>query len=375
MQTGVIRRLGIALTATAVFMLAAACGGSDSPSSSADGSGASKAKVLYAEQPTSLPVTEPLTKPAPKDVSVVWVAAQFVQSQQLQAGLSEAAGVLGWNLKTFNYDAANPATIASSIESAIAAKPDVIVLNGLMKADIPGAIAKARAASIPIVLTATPDESENGVYTVLHTGVKDAFSGTQLAANVAAESKDSGTVGHVLQMTVPQVSTYLQPVDEAFEAELADKCPKCTRDLLKIDLADVFNGNAAKQVVSYIQSHPDINYVVPDSSDLGNGLRAALNAAGLNDVKIFGSTVGQAQISELQHGGPGLWTVQSYHVQGWVIADEVLRILVGDPTDLWKDDKSFVYVLSADNADGVDAKDPQFPKGYEDMFKKMWGLS
>ncbi len=196
--------------------------------------------------------------------------------------------------------------------------------------------------------------------------------GEIVASTLAADAAKTGKTAHVLQLTVPAAASVLDPEDAGVKSELAALCPDCTRDLLDLNLADVYNGKYTQQVVSYLQRHPQINYIVSDSGQLGDGLPAALAQAGISNVKIYGMSATNVQINELKGGQPGAWTVQPYQVIGWMIADQIARVTVGDPTDVW-DNEHLAYVVTSANAKGVNPSDPEFPAGYEAQFKKLWG--
>ncbi len=136
----------------------------------------------------------------------------------------------------------------------------------------------------------------------------------------------------------------------------------------------MFAGKGVGAVISDLQKHPDINYVVADAAQLAIGLDSALQQAGRTDVKIFGALPSAAQLESLAGGAAGAWVTDPIGVAGWAMVDEVARLLTGDTTNPWKD-ATLAYVITKDNVTGVDTKDPEFPKGYQDAFKKMWGIN
>ena len=54
--------------------------------------------------------------------------------------------------------------------------------------------------------------------------------------------------------------------------------------------------------MSFLRSHPDTKYVIQSTDSLFTGLPAALKAAGLNDVKIFGEGPGYANLKNIATG-------------------------------------------------------------------------
>lgn len=377
MRARVARRHGFAAVAIAmVALLTAACGsngaGTDaSTPAKTTTSGGSTVASAYLKPPTTLPVSTPVTKPIPSGLKLIFIQGGFPQSQTIFKGLQAAAGVLGWSVSSMNYDSTNPATIPSAIQSAIAQKPAAIILNGPLVAQYASVIPQAIAAGVPLIPAATSDTAQNGVYPVINSDLDNSQVAKLLTDSLVADAQKAGVTAHVLQLTVPVVKVVLGPEDDGVASELKAKCPQCTRDLLNLNLPDVYSGKYTQQVVSYLQSHPDINYIVSDSGQLGDGLPQALQQAGLSKVVDYGVSATNVQIQQLKSGAPGAWTVQPYQVWGWIIADQVARLKIGDPTNLWENDK-LGYVVTSANAEDVDPNDQEFPVGYEDMFKKMW---
>lgn len=377
------RRLGLASAAAAVATLAAACSNSGSstttksdPASEAPtSSSAAIDAASYLTPPTALPVTTPVSKAIPTGYKIIFIQGPYPQADTIYKGMSAAAAVLGWSVKHVVYDPTNPATITTSIESAIAERPNAIVLNGVQYEQFSTEIPKATAAHVPLFPTIVPAttvaKAQNGVYPVLNADIENGHAGEILGATLAADAAKTGKTAHVLQLTVPVVKVALEPEDNGVKSELSARCPDCTRDLLNINLPDVFNGKYTQQVVSYLQSHPNVNYVVSDSGQLEDGLGAALQQAGLANVKRYGLSATNVQINELQSGQPGAWTVQPYQVYGWIIIDRIARVALGDTTDPWADEH-MGYVVTAANVKGIDPNDPEFPAGYQHQFMKLW---
>lgn len=360
-------QIGLALV---VALAVTACGSSDGGGSSGPVDIETEDVSSFFEAPDTITVSKPLSKPMPSDLNVVNIRAGFPQGMRIEAGLKDAADLLGWHVKTIIYDPANPPTVASAIESALAEKPDAVLLNGLLREQFAAQIPKAIEAGIPLIPTVTPGVPEEGVYPVIDTNVEHEVMGTLITQALLADAEAAGTAAHVLQLTAPAIAVYLKPFDDAAAKEIKTKCPKCTHELLENDLPDILGGTYTKGVVSYLQRNPDINYILADADGLATGLPAALKQAGLHDIKIFGVSASKVQIDELRAGAPGAWAVQPYDEWGWIIADQIARTVVDDPTDLWAKD-SLTQLINADNADDV-ADDPSFPENYREQFKALW---
>lgn len=388
MRFGRLRRIGVATAAIAALTLAAACSssggstastngsqpGSHFRSGSADVGGQNSATVAsYMRPPTTLPVSMPVSKAIPTGAKVVFLAQPFSQSLSLANGLKDAARVLGWRVQVLKYDPANPPTFTTSLNTAISEKPTAIVITGALRQQFAAQIPIARAAHIALVPAITPEiDQQPGVYPVLNSDAELGYQAKMIAQTVLADAASSGQTAHILQITVPEVAAYLSIEDTVVQNEISTKCSRCTRDLLKVNLANLFNGNYTQQVVSYLQSHPDINYILSDSGQAGDGLAAALSQAGLTKVKRYGIAATNLQIQALKNGQPETWTIQPFRADGWIIADQVARVMVGDPTDLWKNEHLAYVVTSSNVPDVTNPDDAAVPADYQAQFEKLW---
>lgn len=369
MQFTSSRRAAALAVSVAVLALASACsGGADGTNSIAADRDTS---AEHFNPPGELSVTTPLTKAAPDGLDVVFVSAGLSQTEAILSGLEAAGEVLGWSIDSMTYDLTNPATINSTIESAIAASPDAIVLNGLLEKDVASTLPLAKEAGIPIIPAASVIPAADGIYPVLLPDVEYTYSAKILADTILADAEAADTDAHVLQLTLPSVAAIVEPFDAGVESGIKE-CAECSYDVLGVGIPELRSGAYTGQVVSQIQRNPDTNVVVADSHSLSEGLRAALDQAGLNKVAIYGLNPEKSQIAQLQAGDAGAWVAQPYVVKGWIVADQIARAVVGDDTDLWNEE-TLAYVLTASNVDGVDPAGPQFPAGYETMFKNLWG--
>jgi ribose transport system substrate-binding protein len=356
-----------------------ACSSAADPASKSDRSNGSSITISaadaegYLTPPAQLPVTTPVSKPVPTGLHVVLVHLPFAQSISMLKGLKEASAVLDWTVDDLTYDPANPATLESTLETALSKKPDAILTTGALITQLGSFIPKAQAAGIPLIPTFTPEAGQKGVYPVINTAAQYAYHSKILTETLLAQAAEAGDTPNVLEITVPEVAAILAPIQKGVKQSLSQHCPNCKFHVLNVSLADLFAGASSHQVVSYLQSHPDVKYVISDSGQIGTGLNEAIAAAGLTDVKTYGIEASDVQIKELTRGAKGAWTVGSFVVDGWILADQVARVVVGDPTDVWTDAHTG-YVATSQNAGDIqDPTDPMFPANFKDEFTALWG--
>lgn len=379
MRSTALRRLGVTL-AVGTLALATGCGGGEEDSgSSGEGSGETSITVTQADieeyltPPEDLPVDTPLSQPAPTGIRVTFVGLPFSQSVSLLKGLEDAAEVLDWTVENLTFDPANPATLGTTLDTALSQQPDAILITGALTEQFASFIPEAQAAGVPLIPTYTPEDAQDGVYPVLKPVAQYEFLAGMLVDALAADAAEAGVTPHVVELTNPEVAPILGSIQVAVRERLSEVCPDCTHDVLDIPLADLFNGQNVQSIVSYLQSHPDVNYIIPESGQNGVGLEAALASAGLTDVKIFGNSATDVQIEALANGAEGAWTVESFEVGGWIMADQVARAVVADPTDVW-DEYELGYLLTSENAGDIEnPADPLFPADYREEFTALWG--
>jgi ribose transport system substrate-binding protein len=127
--------------------------------------------------------------------------------------------------------------------------------------------------------------------------------------------------------------------------------------------------------VSYLRSHPQVNYVVLSVSNaLGAGLPAALRAAGLADkVKIVGQSADTQTFQDVQAKNIDSVTAYDYYTIDYLMLDALARHFAGVPQ---QPSTLPLWIVTADNMP-AEATKGLFPvvQSYEDEFKKLWGKS
>ena len=79
-------------------------------------------------------------------------------------------------------------------------------------------------------------------------------------------------------------------------------CPGCSTGELELTVDDLAGGQVVPKLVAYLQSNPETNYVLFNFADLEIGVPEALEAAGLDKVKLIGNGGGPQQFEALVAG-------------------------------------------------------------------------
>lgn len=363
-------RRWLAIAAVGALVLAG-CSSRESDSSGGGGKSDGETSELLT-QPTELPVTDPVEGEIPAALTVAYLYNGIDQSTSFLNGMKAAGAELGWKMQEFTYDPANPASFESAVASAIKSGPGAIVTTALVQQQLDPVYALTAKAGIPLITSVSSTGADENLYPVLTTQVNTAHAANQTAQQLVLDAGDSPI--HVAEVTVPQFADTLGSMAAEVEEVVTAACAECSHDLVKVSLADVLSGQHVGQVVSYLQTHPDVNYIFADSAQIALGLDAQLQQAGLADVQVYGAIPSAAQLGAVKGGTPGAWATFPLEVMGWAMIDTVARAVAGDNSNPWQD-ATLSYVVNSSNVDGIDIENPEFPAGYEDQFKDLWGRS
>jgi ABC-type sugar transport system substrate-binding protein len=363
--------------AVAMALVLAGCGGSSSDSSdggsskSAISAGVKAELAKYLEPPTSLVVDTPLSKTPPQGKKVVLLSNGIEIVQQTGAGIKAAAEALGWSFSTLTYDQNNPATINSSMLAAIGKGADVVMLTATDTSIYSNALKEARKKGTAIIDISSGNKPTDGVTALVNNASQNGPVWGKIAAlGILADAAKAGTVPNVGIVTTPVFQTILGPTDDAASAAVKANCSSCGVDSIQVSPNDVFGGKTPAAVVSYLQRHPKVNYLLLGASIFDQGLQPALKAAGLDKIKIFGAAPLDAQLKAVAAGQEGGWVADPLNVLGWMAVDAAARSFTGDDPTVYNKVGIPTYLITkANSSTGL-----QVPVDYQDQFKKMWGL-
>jgi ribose transport system substrate-binding protein len=371
-------RLSSALAVVVACVMAlAACGddSSDSGSSNASSGGnsnaATSAPAPRTTPPTEIKVTEPLSAPPDKGKTFFWLQCELPICGKIGGGVKDAVAAAGWNYDSLAFKSADP---GAGIESALQRKPDAIGITGIPSAAIKSQLADAAKAGVPVVTCSPGPEKPSPTTYGAICSTTTAPDGENLALWAI---KDSGGKANIVSVTVPSFPSLATTVNGT--KETVDKyCPDCSADALDVTVDDLGGGQVAPKLVAYLQSHPDVNYVLFTFADLASGVPEALKSAGLSDkVKLIGNGGTDAQFKGVANGAKEAWGAFPSPYEGWVMVDAALRLVAdgkvpaGYQAEL---DSNPTYIV--DTAESAKELAPSYewpgPENYQDQFKKLW---
>jgi ABC-type sugar transport system substrate-binding protein len=376
-------RVALALIAgtLATTCLAACSTASSSPSPSASaaaaggGTGTSGALTQYTAIPTALPVTSPLSKKPPVGVKVVFLQNGQTPGEQFSAALQGAVKILGWTEQDVNFDAANPASIGSAFQIAVNGGAKVIVVQGLDAALYSKFVPAARAKHIVVVDTVSSGTTIPGVTYVDRSDSEGKPVAAIAVAAIMADAKTRHITPHVLTVSSVLFTSLLTPTIDDIAADVKSAaCGACSSNVFDLSAQATISNAVAAPVVSYLQSHRDINYLFTPNGSLSTGLLSAVQQAGLGtSIRLVGATPLPAQIAELKTGNPQNlgWIADSIVVVAWMSVDAAARVLVGDDAAMYAHVAAPTWLLTNDSGSEL-VPDPVAPTDYASKFAALW---
>ena len=379
------RRLAASATAGLLVLALSACGGNAAPATVA-GAGAPAADPAslaaaqtnldkYLAAPTSIQQSVTLTKVPPRK-KVGFVQCADPACAKLATYIKAATGALGWDLVTVNATATDP---GAAIQQAIDAGVDYIATTGFPVALFKQQMAEAKAKGIGMFLcfsTDVPAGPANNLYSDCYDSTAAAAYATAMADYLIVRSK---AAANVLVVSIPTYPILTAQVD-AMRAELGKNCPTCKTDTLEVTVNDLVGGGVPQSISSYLQAHPDVNYVSFTYASLANGVAPALRAAGLSSkVNLVGTQGSQPQMKEVASGTSAAWSALPQELSMWTMVDQMARLSVGQ-WSLADERKAavppFYLVTTADAANALVNLDDGWPgpTGFQDTFRKLWGV-
>jgi ABC-type sugar transport system substrate-binding protein len=329
------------------------------------------ALAAYSAVPKSLVVSSSLShRPAKK--TDVYLNNGVGIAQEIGSGIQAASSALGWSYSTLSVNQNNPATITSAMLEAINHGANAVMLTATPVAIYKPALAVAKKKGVAIIDIASGNPPTSGITSLVDNSSRN---GTQFGAPIALAAiqaaAKAGTNANIVLVTSPIFQTILGSTVSGAQRAVTKYCPKCTFNVFNIAANDLFGGQTASDVVSYLQSHPDTNTILEASSLTDPGLTAALGGAGLSKIRVYGGAALQPQIAEIKAGTETGWVIVPFQLEGWMAVDAAARAFTSSNPKLYNAVSIPSYLMTKANA----SKPSEFPNNYEATFKRMWHVS
>jgi ribose transport system substrate-binding protein len=370
LATAVGTCLGLALTA---------CGSSGGSSSTETAAGLSSGELAdiqaaadqYTEPPTEVTQDVPLPGDLPEGKKVIFANSGIPATQLIMGGIQEAAEAIGWDFSQVNYDSSNPATIQSALRTALSQQPDVVIISGTPPTTYgESTIAEYEAAGVPLVVGSTcPLEVGDPIVAGAGGCESETAAGAVLADWFIADSEGKGKVLFTNLKAIPVLQTFV----DSFSAEVEDKCPDCTVDVLESTLEQIGQNQLVSSAVNKLRTDPSYGYLFFDNAQWAKGVGPALQAAGLSEIKVGGRSADEGAIGALRSGDQVVWTAVPYNVNGYATMDAAIRAVMGTTEGAENSDVLPVQLLTPDNADSITVP-YRYPEDALDSYLELWGV-
>src|SRR5579859_2993352 len=342
-----MRRTAVVLAASALLaVLISACGSSSSSSTtsgsaaavtasnaantSAPSSGVAAAQQVVAQamqRPSTVSVTTPVGKPVPSGKKIVFISCGIAVCDLQGKIVAKATSLLGWSTSTI-ATTGTPTSVLAAYDTAVRQGANAIVTTAALRAEIASKLPALQAKGIVISNCCTTDPVAAPFIYNTSTPAQAAVGGKILAAEVVADSKGKA---NALYVNLPAYSI-LSSLGSTFASSYKQYCSSC--GYASIDVAITQLATAPNLIVSYLRSHPSVNYVVLSVANaLDNGLPAALSAAGVH-VKVLGQGGGPTDYQYVADGQELALLPFDYYTVDYQMVDALARHFAGVPVQM-----------------------------------------
>jgi ABC-type sugar transport system substrate-binding protein len=310
-------------------------------------------------------------KPKPGGYVIKIVTGSLPADVAAAKNMQKAAATIGWRVKIVVTDG-SVEQINQAWTAAIAEHPTAI--SGASPQDqVKVPLAAATKAGIITELEEAPQlaNAATGPTTVNNGGNKAFTLLGQINANLVLRDSNCGN-GNTLVVTLPFPN--LTDMANTYKTTLTARCPSCKVEVQTVNNSDVGSPAATSAVVSALQSDPSIKYVFCVIGALGSGIPAALQAAGISGVKIFGALPDTTSVQALNNRTNSWWLTQEDGAtnDGWFELDGILRAAAAGPGKAWNEPGNYVSVLTPANIPPNATQPSAYPSDYIGLFKHLW---
>ena len=306
----------------------AAANGSSSTGNEADAGvvQADIAKLATFENPAPTISIAPLSAKPPtgKRVSIINCAVPVCA---LYTDAAEAAAAaLGWETTVVTTQF-TPESYTATWTAVVEEKPDVVFAAAVLPSSTVQSQVQALQDAGAIIVTYAGDAPAGPGTPYLYSKANEAEQQQQGVVQGLLAIADAGTGPNVVFLGVPDTPS-AAPTGAALKSTVEEAGG--TYNELKMNTADI-GTQAPSQVVSYLQAHPEVQYVALPWDDWISGLPQALRSAGLESVKVIGTAANAASEAAVQSGQIFRSVVHPTAQNAWWMIDAAARDMVGDP--------------------------------------------
>jgi ribose transport system substrate-binding protein len=312
--------------------------------------------------PNALPVTTPLTKAPPKGKSVVCVEQNLIGDEVICAEAKAAAQVLGWNLRVVQ-STTDPQAVAGAMAQAVQLHPDGVIQTAVPISVFPTQIQQLHAAGIPYVTVSSTDRVGPLVLANVNNVQEFRLRGAMLAQWAIAKS---GGKAQAVITNLAQYPTSVNMTQEFLNTMQAD-CSACKASSIDVQVSEI-GTSLPGRLVSFLQAHPGVHWIVLHVGSMIVGVPQALAAAGLGSSTHILTESGTLDF--VRNGQEEVNTPDDAMV-GWLMMDALARKFEGLPIPENQYATLPTRFVTKANVGNQNVPYVGVPN-YQELFKKLW---
>jgi ribose transport system substrate-binding protein len=331
---------GIGLTLVLSACSSSGNSGTSGPSSGSTGTGSSSAAASggdaglqqataylaqYEKTPTKIDQTVKPTK-LPTGQKWDYGSCGLASCQIVGTGFTSGAAALGATVKTINQGI-TPATVSAAWDQMVQDRPDVAATGGTPAQLISRQIQQLSTNGSKVFTWASADKPAAISGLTANTAPSDklyAGGGKIAAAYVTVHTSGKGKAVVMYGSDIGGQKDFFT----SYQKTIQQWCSGCAVAALPITQGDI-GTKAPGQLVSYLQQHPDTNYVVSAFGGPLTGVPAALQGAGITSAKLLSFAGTPTDLQNVNAGQIEADIGQSLPMYGWIMAYNIALTLAG----------------------------------------------
>ncbi|MBV0895525.1 substrate-binding domain-containing protein [Microbacterium sp. NC79] len=320
-------------------------------------------------RPTSIGIDEPIAGDVPADKEIYFMQCALPACQDLGNTIEASIDAVGWTLTRID-SGLTPEDTKAAWGQAVLDNPDAVITSGSARAVWADEAATLAARGIPVLDMNSSQEPTESV-PVNHFGPAEFAAAGERLANFVMSQSGAGTNAVTFMVSAMDVT----PIGTAaFTDTISENCESCTADVVDLPV-DALGGDLSSRIVTYLQSHPDVNWVNLAWADMMVGVPDALRASGVGEnVRFVTVGYGAAAMGYLADGDylAAIDTPSGYEF-AWRHVDTLLRMFNGEDI---APSVAHTYPAWIVTKDTLPSRDETFPSvvDFADQFKALWGV-
>ena len=259
----------------------------------------------------------------------------------------EAADALGWQTTVITTQF-TPESYKAAWDSVVEQEPDVVFAAAVLPSSIVESEVSELQEAGSIIVTYAGDAPAGPDTPYTYSKANEAEQTQQGVVQGLIAIDDAQAGPEVLFLAVPDTPS-AAPTGQALKDTVEEAGGSYSE--IEVNSADI-GAAAPAQVVSYLQAHPDIEYVCLPWDDWIAGLPQALKSAGLDSIKVIGTAANATSQQAVTEGEIFRSVVHPTAQNAWFMIDAALRQIVGDPVGD-PNPPGPVAVVSPENVDEI----------------------